>query len=1005
MSFRLVSATVLALSLLVASSTSAGNITAEQATRAAENYLTFQASVDTWDGGAIPSVQLERTLTWDGEIIGYYFEVDPDGWLLIPAYRELPPIKAYAEHGRLDFDHPESLGAIFEGILSDKAATITRYPDIDSMADAGIDTSAVNRYGELWDIFTLDSRNTFFESLSDRELDEYTPGTYMIQSSWHQGAPYNNYCPQVDQLQCWVGCAATAMAQIMNYWQWPPHGIGGHSYIWEGQTLSANFSDAYDWSNILPSYGQPGDHTLEELDAIAELSYEVGVSLEMNYGLDGSGILLADIDIVMTALSDYFGYQDIMDIEYRNQYANVDDWFAVLQQDLDLERPMWYYIYGHVIVCDGWRISNTINQIHINYGVGGAANSWYGLDEIPGSINPQDERVIRHIEPLESMPPAIEWQEQIVTDNFDAATSVHAADVDGDGDMDVIGAAYIADRVTWWENVGGDGTLWNEQIVDAAFNGARSVHAADVDGDGDTDILGAASNDNLITWWKNVDGSGTLWTERVAGALVSGATSVFAADVDGDGDTDILGAAYDGDSINWWENLSGTGLSWAGHTVDAAFDGANSVSAADIDGDGDMDIVGSAFFAQDITWWENLDGTGLNWAVHVVDALFAGAADVHAADIDGDGDTDLLGAGSIADEIRCWENMDGAGTSWIAHSVSTGFNGAGSVYTDDFDNDGDLDVIGSAYYSDDISCWENPNSFGINWTCHRVGWMFDGANDVCPTDIDNDGDMDLIGAAYIGDEIAIWTQAGSPGPPDPITINIIPAVIPTIVPRGGWFEYDLQMSFNVDQPALGYIWTSAILPNGQSYGPIFDVQFIFAPGMSLDVAGIQQEVPVIAPLGDYIWTVSAGPSLLNPTASDSFPFTVIAANMTSDGDLAEWSSNGEQLILVAADEYLNGSNAVATKETLLPEYSVTPAYPNPFNAATMISVSLPETADLSVQVFNIAGQLVATLMDGSTNAGTHRFTFGSSELASGLYFVRAYVPGNIDQTQKIMLIR
>ena len=240
---------------------------------------------------------------------------------------------------------------------------------------------------------------------------------------------------------------------------------------------------------------------------------------------------------------------------------------------------------------------------------------------------------------------------------FGGASSVFAADVDGDGDTDVLGAALEDDDITWWENTDGSGTTWIEHTVDANFGGAFSVFAADVDGDGDTDVLGAALGDADITWWENTDGAGATWTEHTVDANFIGAFSVFAADVDGDGDTDVLGAAEDDNEIAWWENTDGAGAFSGRQTVDGTFGGARSVFAADVDGDGDTDVLGAAFGANDIAWWENTDGAGAFSARQTVDNNFNAAVSVFAADVDGDGDTDVLGAGD--ESITWWENGGG----------------------------------------------------------------------------------------------------------------------------------------------------------------------------------------------------------------------------------------------------------------------------------------------------------------------------------------------------------
>ncbi|HSH05780.1 MAG TPA: VCBS repeat-containing protein, partial [Anaerolineae bacterium] len=357
------------------------------------------------------------------------------------------------------------------------------------------------------------------------------------------------------------------------------------------------------------------------------------------------------------------------------------------------------------------------------------------------------------------------WTEHTVDPAFDGAAGVAAADVDGDGDLDILGAAYFADDISWWENTAGDGTAWTEHTVDGFFARAEEVAAADVDGDGDLDILGAAQNANTISWWENTAGDGTAWTEHTVDPAFDGAASVAAADVDGDGDLDILGAAFTADDISWWENktIHRSATYPTEHTVDAAFDGASSVAAADVDGDGDLDILGAAENADAISWWENTAGDGTAWTEHTVDPAFAGASSVAAADVDGDGDLDILGAALVADDISWWENTAGDGTAWTEHTVDTAFNGARSVAAADVDGDGDLDILGAARIAYAISWWENTAGDGTAWTEHTVDPAFDGAISVAAADVDGDGDLDILGAAYIADAISWWENTAGDG--------------------------------------------------------------------------------------------------------------------------------------------------------------------------------------------------------------------------------------------------
>jgi hypothetical protein len=127
------------------------------------------------------------------------------------------------------------------------------------------------------------------------------------------------------------------------------------------------------------------------------------------------------------------------------------------------------------------------------------------------------------------------------------------------------------------------------------------VFAADVDGDGDTDVLSASFFDDKIAWYEN-DGSQNF-TAHIISTAANGALSVFAADVDGDGDTDVLSASYFDDKIAWYENDGNQNFS--AHTISTAADAATSVFAADVDGDGDLDVLSASAYDHKIAWYEN----------------------------------------------------------------------------------------------------------------------------------------------------------------------------------------------------------------------------------------------------------------------------------------------------------------------------------------------------------------------------------------------------------------
>jgi len=376
-------------------------------------------------------------------------------------------------------------------------------------------------------------------------------------------------------------------------------------------------------------------------------------------------------------------------------------------------------------------------------------------DVIPGSIFPSQQLANEHV----------------VVDSIWGACAVDTEDIDGDGDTDVLGASEVDDFIAWWENIDGVGTSWTEHIIIANFDQASSVDAVDVDGDGDIDALGASPAYDRIIWLENDDGSGTSWTMNIIDPTFNGACFVYSEDIDGDGDMDILGAARDADDITWWENVDGSGTSWTEHTVDGDFNGAWSVFSTDVNGDGYMDVLGAAAYADDITWWENVDGSGTSWMEHIVDGSFDRAVSVYSADVNGDGYMDVAGAAQFGDVIKWWENTDGSGLSWNSHTIADGFNGAFSVHMSDVDSDGDMDALGAAFLDNDITWWENVDGSGTSWTEHVINDEFEGAKFVCTDDIDDDDIIDVLGAAT-GRGISWWDDFDSYHPSSSLVSTI-----------------------------------------------------------------------------------------------------------------------------------------------------------------------------------------------------------------------------------------
>ena len=528
--------------------------------------------------------------------------------------------------------------------------------------------------------------------------------------------------------------------------------------------------------------------------------------------------------------------------------------------------------------------------------------------------------------------------ELVIDGDFYGARSIHSGDIDGDGDMDVLGAGYSTDDISWWENVDGFGTIWTEHIITLSFDGAHSVYSEDIDGDGDMDVIGAAAYANSLTWWENEDGSGIIWTEHTITVVFNAAISVHVEDIDGDDDMDIIGAAFLEGDIAWWENADGLGISWIEHTVHGFLDCPSSVYSADINGDGYMDVLGAVAFADDIIWWENTDGSGTSWVEHTVDENFDGARAVYSEDINGDGYMDVLGAATYSNEITWWENSDtGQGIYWIEHTVDGDFDGAISVHSEDMDGDGDMDIIGASYDSGKIILWENTDGSGTSWVEHTIDEDYDGARAVYSEDINGDGWMDVLGAATYSDEIKWWDlTAYSPEGSLESSILDIQGV------NYSWNYFD----WNATTPAN----TSVSFQLRASWNHIYMGVWSDTLTSPCSLAGILQD-------GRRYVQYRV---ILNSSDPDTTP--------------------------VLNDVTISWNPVGVGEEPDIAGYVLFGAEPNPASDFVRIGFSVPDYAPVELSIYDLSGRLVIMPSHVEYAPGVHHVHF--TELNPGMYFCR-----------------
>ncbi|KNC55803.1 fibronectin type III domain-containing protein [Thecamonas trahens ATCC 50062] len=340
------------------------------------------------------------------------------------------------------------------------------------------------------------------------------------------------------------------------------------------------------------------------------------------------------------------------------------------------------------------------------------------------------------------------------------ARSVIAADIDGDGDLDLASASSGRnDKIAWYENTDGAGTFGPQQVVSTTALGASCVIAADMDGDGDLDLASASAGDNKIAWYENTDGAGSFEPQQVVSTAARGAASVIAADMDGDGDLDLASASRIDNKIAWYENTDGAGSFGPQQVVSTAARGASSVIAADMDGDGDLDLASVSWGDDKIALYENTDAAGSFGPQQVVSTAADGARFVIAADMDGDGDLDLVSASSSK---IFWYGSVTAPRVFAAPQIVDPRRWS-SVTPADIDGDGRLDLVAASAANGTIVWYDNtdePASFALAQVVSSAAF---GVQVVIVADIDADGDLDIVAASTSESTIAWYPNSNGLG--------------------------------------------------------------------------------------------------------------------------------------------------------------------------------------------------------------------------------------------------
>ena len=294
----------------------------------------------------------------------------------------------------------------------------------------------------------------------------------------------------------------------------------------------------------------------------------------------------------------------------------------------------------------------------------------------------------------------------LLSDSVSSPRQVIAADLNNDAKQDIISANNGDGSISWFKNLG-NGTFSSKiTITNSAFN-VESIYTADVDNDGDFDLLsGSYFPNGMVAWYAN-NGSGNFGPQQIISNSSIDVKTIVASDLNNDSLPDVLVASFLGD-VKWFKNLggglfdSGQNIGWSFYTFDAC--------SGDLDADGDNDVVASN--GAEIFIHENL-GNGLfaNQPIVVTTPPSSYGGKISLFDIDSDGLLDILPAEIGHYRVTYYKNLGSLGFSQpiIVDSVS---GLCRDTHSADLDNDGDMDIIAffELAYPDDKLVWYKNNN-------------------------------------------------------------------------------------------------------------------------------------------------------------------------------------------------------------------------------------------------------------------------------------------------------
>jgi hypothetical protein len=397
----------------------------------------------------------------------YYVVNFKKGWVLISADDAMTPVIGYNFEG--NFPAPEDQDKNVKSWMQNFVDQVEYIRTRQLEAEASVLAD--------WKKYASNNQDVFLSPGNRNEVE------ILLTGKWNQNNPYNLQCPEDEAGpggHVYVGCVATAMAQIMYYWRYPIHGSGSHSHNWPPYgNMTVDFGNStYEWDAMQDRIdaGNP--------DEIAEIGYHAAISVDMMFSPNGSGAYSWDVP---NALRSYFNYKDNVQFVEKEDYS-FSTWETMMQTELNNARPMYYSGFsnsgGHAFVCDAYQGNN---YYHFNFGWSGSSNGYYTLQDVGGFNGGQG--MVRYIEPEDANYP-------YVANGADTLTYFSGSFTDGSGPAEDypagMSASWLIDPQTDIDSVE------SITITFTSFHTSPTDYVRVYDGaTSDKELLGEFSGDNI----------------------------------------------------------------------------------------------------------------------------------------------------------------------------------------------------------------------------------------------------------------------------------------------------------------------------------------------------------------------------------------------------------------------------------------------------------------------------------------------------------------------------